>query len=163
VVKLNIKYLAIIIKKDKKQMNFFKNNKIILLAISLFAIYFNIKIDFSTTNIYYPAKIPDTPLHDPIKPKEFTITDPIPNVIKPEEKQLLFKKASKTFRGHTKYVNSVAISPNGKYIVSGSYDKTIKLWNINTGELIRSFKGHTWSVKSVAISPGNILFQGVKI
>jgi WD40 repeat protein len=34
------------------------------------------------------------------------------------------------FRGHTKKVNSVTFSPNGKYIVSGSDDKTIRVWDI---------------------------------
>jgi len=33
-----------------------------------------------------------------------------------------------TFEGHKRDVNSVAISPNGKYVVSGSNDKTIKIW-----------------------------------
>ena len=38
--------------------------------------------------------------------------------------------------GHSPCVNLVAISPDGKYIVSGSYDKTIKIWDIKIGENI---------------------------
>ena len=34
----------------------------------------------------------------------------------------------KTLMGHSKYVNSVAFSPDGKKIISGSGDKTIKIW-----------------------------------
>jgi len=95
--------------------------------------------------------------------KKLTINlrDNIYTNVKLEKEKLLFKKAIKTFRGHTSDVNSVAISPNGKYIVSGSYDDTIKLWDINTGELIRSFKGHKGDVNSVAISPnGKYIISG---
>ena len=52
--------------------------------------------------------------------------------------------------GHTGSVNSIAITPDGKYVVSsGSYDKTIKLWDINSGQELRSFEGHTSSADSI--------------
>ena len=35
----------------------------------------------------------------------------------------------------------------------GSFDNTIKLWNINSGREIRTFEGHTWIVNSVTFSP----------
>ncbi|MBD2609400.1 hypothetical protein H6G81_34150, partial [Scytonema hofmannii FACHB-248] len=47
---------------------------------------------------------------------------------------------------------SVAISPNGKTLASGSDDTTIKLWNLATGEEIRTLTGHSNKVMSVAIS-----------
>ena len=37
----------------------------------------------------------------------------------------------RTFEGHTDWVNSVAFSPDGKLLASGSDDGTIKLWNIS--------------------------------
>jgi len=55
--------------------------------------------------------------------------------------------------GHTAGVTSVAFSPDGKYIVSGSYDNTIKLWDIETGRLIRNFSGNFYYILSVAFSP----------
>ena len=55
--------------------------------------------------------------------------------------------------GHTFGVSSVAFSPDGKHILSGSYDGTIKLWDINTGREIRTFSSHTDAVASVAFSP----------
>ena len=41
----------------------------------------------------------------------------------------------KIFNGHTDYVTSVSFSPDGKHICSGSYDTTVRLWNINTGNI----------------------------
>lgn len=58
-------------------------------------------------------------------------------------------------------VNSVAISPNGQFLASGYEDKTIRLWNLETGEIISTLMGHSQSVKSVAFSPnGTILATG---
>lgn len=54
---------------------------------------------------------------------------------------------------HSQYVTSVAFSPDGKYIVSGSYDTTIKLWDRKTGRMVRNFLGHTDWVASVAFTP----------
>ncbi|KAF9459713.1 WD40-repeat-containing domain protein [Collybia nuda] len=55
--------------------------------------------------------------------------------------------------GHADSVNSVAFSRNGKYLVSGSTDKTIRLWDTETGGLvIGPFKGHKAPVSSVTFS-----------
>jgi WD40 repeat protein len=58
----------------------------------------------------------------------------------------------RTFTGHAGWVNSVAISADGRRALSGSYDKTLKLWDIETRREIRSFLGHAGGVNSVAIS-----------
>jgi len=60
----------------------------------------------------------------------------------------------RTFIGHTSNVNSVAFSPDGMQILSGSRDSTAKLWDAATGTCIRTFTGHTSEVPSVAFSPG---------
>jgi WD40 repeat protein len=58
-------------------------------------------------------------------------------------------------------VNSVAISPNGQFLASGYEDKTVRLWNLETGEVISTRMGHSQAVKSVAFSPdGTILATG---
>ena len=57
-------------------------------------------------------------------------------------------------QGHRDLIISVAISPNGKKIVSGGADKTIRIWDARTGiQIGEPLTGHTDSVSSVAISP----------
>lgn len=64
-------------------------------------------------------------------------------------------------QGHSDSIRSIAFSPDGKILASGSYDKTIKLWNVGTGREIYTFQGHSDSVYSVAFSPdGKILASG---
>jgi WD40 repeat protein/uncharacterized caspase-like protein len=55
--------------------------------------------------------------------------------------------------GHTDVVTSVAYSPDGRLIASGSSDKTVKLWDAATGALLRTLEGHTKGVTSVAFLP----------
>ncbi|NER28350.1 MAG: hypothetical protein F6J89_12120, partial [Symploca sp. SIO1C4] len=64
--------------------------------------------------------------------------------------------------GHSGSVTSVSFSSNGKLIVSGSEDKTVKLWNIE-GSLLATLEGHNGSVTSVSFSPdGKLLASGSK-
>lgn len=63
--------------------------------------------------------------------------------------------------GHTETVNSVAFSPDGRTLASGSDDNTIKLWNVESGQQTKSLEGHTSSVKAVAFSrDGKTLASG---
>ena len=59
----------------------------------------------------------------------------------------------KTFTGHTRAVQSAAISPDGKYIVSGGDDDELRFWEVASGKQIKTFKGHTNQVWSIAFSP----------
>ena len=43
--------------------------------------------------------------------------------------------------GHTRWVTTVAISPDGKYIVSGSGDKSIKVWELSSGKEMQTLEG----------------------
>ncbi len=52
--------------------------------------------------------------------------------------------------GHSESINSIAFSPDGKTLLSGSDDQTMKLWDTRRGRLIRTFKDHTTDVTSVA-------------
>jgi WD40 repeat protein len=55
--------------------------------------------------------------------------------------------------GHTDTVRSVAFSPDGKQILSGSEDGTIKFWDADTGREINTFSVYTLMVNSIAFSP----------
>ena len=57
------------------------------------------------------------------------------------------------FRGHSKRVSGTAFSPDGKLILSGSHDGTVRLWQAATGNELRCFRGHTAGVTAVAFSP----------
>jgi WD40 repeat protein len=50
-----------------------------------------------------------------------------------------------TLKGHSSFVSSVAISPDGKHVVSGSWDKLVKIWNAKTGAEVHN-PGGVWQV-----------------
>ncbi|UCH93264.1 MAG: hypothetical protein JSV88_23705 [Candidatus Aminicenantes bacterium] len=62
---------------------------------------------------------------------------------------------------HSGVVTCVDVSPDGKWIISGSDDKTLKLWDVESGKEVRTFKGHNSYVNSVAFIPqGNLILSG---
>ena len=66
-----------------------------------------------------------------------------------------------TLEGHTSSVRSVAFSPDGATLVSGSTDNTIRIWRLSDGQLLDTLEGHTSYVLSVAFSPdGSTLASG---
>lgn len=77
--------------------------------------------------------------------------------------------ATGTLMGHTGGITTIALHPNGKLLASGSTDRTIKLWNLTTGELDYSFGGrslrfsggHSDRITALSFSPdGDLLISG---
>ena len=75
--------------------------------------------------------------------------------------ELLNRKSERNrLEGHDDFVSSVNFSPDGKTLVSGSYDKTIKLWNVETGQEIRTLKGHDDNVTDDYVTSVNFSPDG---
>ncbi|WP_052890564.1 WD40 repeat domain-containing serine/threonine protein kinase [Thermogemmatispora carboxidivorans] len=58
-----------------------------------------------------------------------------------------------TYRGHSAGVQSVAWSPDGRRLASGSDDGTVQVWEADTGKQLLTYRGHSAGVQSVAWSP----------
>ena len=62
------------------------------------------------------------------------------------------KQPTQRMTGHKNLVNQVQFSPDGQWIASASFDKSVKLWNGITGQFVTSFFGHVASVYQVSWS-----------
>jgi len=61
----------------------------------------------------------------------------------------------KALHGHNHFVQDIAVSSDGHFALSASWDKTLRLWDLSTGATTRRFVGHTNDVLSVSFSPDN--------
>jgi len=58
-----------------------------------------------------------------------------------------------TFAGHTDWVRAVAVTPDGQHIISGSEDRLVKVWSVDSKSLVSICTGHTQPVYAVAAMP----------
>ena len=83
----------------------------------------------------------------------------VANPNEPRTKELLAKILAeyggelRVLTGHKGGVTTVVYSPDGKFLLSGGVDQTLKLWDAATGKEVRTFTGHRGAVTSVAFSP----------
>ncbi|MDB6072723.1 MAG: hypothetical protein JWO89_363, partial [Verrucomicrobiaceae bacterium] len=67
-------------------------------------------------------------------------------------------KLVRKFAGHTDALYALAISPDGKQLVTGGYDQKIKLWDLATGKEKATLKGHNGCINALAFRPdGKVL------
>ncbi len=70
-------------------------------------------------------------------------------------------KLQNTLSEHNGLIGRVVWSPDGKKLASSSFDKTIKLWDVDTGECLQTLSGHTGRVREVSWSPnGQFIASG---
>jgi WD40 repeat protein len=58
-----------------------------------------------------------------------------------------------TLMGHTEEVKAVAVTPDGRRAISASRDRTLKVWDVESGQELRTLTGHTAGVTAVAVTP----------
>ncbi|MEK7726681.1 MAG: hypothetical protein AAB311_05825, partial [Nitrospirota bacterium] len=58
----------------------------------------------------------------------------------------------KTFRGHSHGVWAVAFSPDGLTLASGGAERLVRMWDIETGRLLRSLRGHTNDIRAIVFT-----------
>ncbi|GAA5876744.1 hypothetical protein JCM8547_002035 [Rhodosporidiobolus lusitaniae] len=66
-----------------------------------------------------------------------------------------FGYPKRILHGHNGFVSDVVVSSDGQFALSASWDKTLRLWDLNTGLTTRRFVGHTADVLSVSFSADN--------
>jgi WD40 repeat protein/protein-tyrosine-phosphatase len=60
-----------------------------------------------------------------------------------------------TLEGHQEVINCLAISPDGRYLASGSQDKTVGLWSLPQGQLIARLTAHSGAINCLLFTPDN--------
>ncbi len=82
---------------------------------------------------------PATPRTEEKKGERRTVQDPDRDRTPPKPLPVL----ERTLLGHQDWVKSVAVSPDGSWAVSGSFDTTLKIWDLNSGKCQATLEGHT--------------------
>ncbi|GCL59427.1 serine/threonine-protein kinase [Microcystis aeruginosa] len=118
------------------------------------------RLDEIERQLKLPPITPNRPSPPPPNPLP-VVTQKQPPVIPKINPSPPVSPLDKTLTGHSETVFSVAYSPDGRYLASGSKDKTIKIWEVATGKGLRTLTGHSGVVLSVAYSPdGRYLASG---
>jgi guanine nucleotide-binding protein subunit beta-2-like 1 protein len=72
-----------------------------------------------------------------------------------KESEQNYGAPKRALTGHSHFIQDLAVSSDGQFALSGSWDSTLRLWDLNFGTTTRRFVGHTRDVLSVAFSADN--------
>src|SRR5258708_7837645 len=128
-----------------------QNLSTFLQDVNHFVIMFREVIELSAPHIYLSA-LPS--FHKTLKIAEVFMAK-YPSTIKVTARGIQHRRTPVLeLRGHLASATCVCVSADGTHIVSGSTDRTIRIWEARTGEeVVEPLKGHTNRVQSVAFSP----------
>jgi len=128
----------------------------------------NMDTDTRTLELYKNAKPRITKYKEQIKIFDNILTSSLSLCFSPDDKYVLIASNDnsnkielfnitngelvKTYYGHTDYITCLIFLPDGKYFLSGSADKSVKLWDVKWGE-IGTVANHSESITSICISP----------
>ncbi|CAG7855300.1 WD repeat-containing protein 5B [Serendipita indica DSM 11827] len=122
-----------------------------IMDVRRFMMAFSVPIQESAPHIYVSA-LPFTPIESYLHMEGLDMYKGTLKVTKGLEQR--YRGLPEALRGHTEVVETVAFSPDGSRIVSGSWDQTIRLWDAETGQSLgEPLRGHTGPVTAVAFSP----------
>ncbi len=92
---------------------------------------------------------------------KFALSGGKDNIVSMWDLATMPSKIVKTFEGHKGPIKSLDVSPNGKYLATGSTDGTIRIWDLLNTNLVYELKGHNKDVNSITFSPdGKTLVSG---
>ncbi|MFD3492675.1 protein kinase [Streptomyces sp. NPDC058690] len=63
------------------------------------------------------------------------------------------RRCLQTLSGHSELVDSVSLTPDGRFLLSGGKDRTVRLWDVSSGRCLRTLRGHTGSLSAVWMAP----------
>lgn len=89
--------------------------------------------------------------------KRRAIQTPIRNGASPERlwRVSSLSKANKLILGHSHFISDLSLSQDSRYCLTGSWDGTLRLWDLRKGQTIKRFVSHTRDVLACAFSPDN--------
>ncbi|KAG2039392.1 WD40-repeat-containing domain protein, partial [Suillus americanus] len=76
----------------------------------------------------------------------------ISNMMEAEQTPIRITTATRTFQGHGGSVFAAAVFPDGRRMVTASYDKTLRLWDLEDSVVLKIMKGHRFGVRRLALS-----------